>query len=152
MRRPRLPDLAIFVGVACLAAAIGTGQEQSAKARERHDPLLWQLEVYDLGGRLLRAREVVGAENETLALSDPLSSRPQLSLSLLPLGLPDGALDVQLRFSINGSAMVPLSGFKVTPGKIVRLAVPGQPYLLALRAVRLDPGSVDKNEALSNRA
>ena len=138
MRRPRLTDLAVLVGIFSLAAAIGEGQHESARARERHDPLLWQLEVYDTSGHLLRAREILGQENESLAMSDPAYERPSLRLSLLPLGLPGGALDVQLRFSVNGSASEPLRGFKITPGETVRLAVPGKPYLLALRAVRLD--------------
>ena len=71
----RLPDLAVFVGVLCLAAAIGEGRHESAKARERHDPLLWQLQVFNQSGALLRSQEVVGKENQTLALADPISNR-----------------------------------------------------------------------------
>src|SRR5581483_4210396 len=133
----RLPDLAVFVGVLCLAAAIGEGRMESARARERHDPLLWSLQVFSQSGTLLRSQEVVGAENQTLALSDPSFQRPQIELSILPLGLPGGSLDVQLRFAVDGSAAVPLKGFKVTPGETIHLAVPGQPYRLALKATRL---------------
>jgi hypothetical protein len=134
----RLPDLAVFVGVLCLAAAIGEGRFESAKARERHDPLLWQLQVFNESGALLRSQEVVGKENQPLALADPISEQPQLQLSILPLGLPDGGLDVQLRFAVNGSATIPLQGFKITPGETIHLDVPGQPYRLALRATRLN--------------
>jgi len=134
----RLPDLAVFVGVLCLAAAIGEGRHESAAARERHDPLLWQLQVFSQSGVLLRSQEVVGKENQTLALADPISEHPQLQLSILPLGLPDGGLDVQLHFAVNGASTIPLQGFKVTPGETIHLAVPGQPYRLALRATRLE--------------
>jgi hypothetical protein len=134
----RLPDLAIVVGVLCLAAAIGEGRVESAKARARHDPLLWQLQVFNEQGALLRSQEVVGAENQPLAVADSVFENPQLQLSILPLGLPDGGLDVQLRFAVNGAATVPLQGFKVTPGETIRLDVPGQPYRLALKATRLN--------------
>ena len=134
--RTRSSDFALVIGILGLAAAIGDGQVQSARARERHDPLLWQLQIFDEGGHLLRDREFVGAENELFSLGDPGLS-PQLSLSLLPLGLPGGDLDVQLRFSVDGSNSVPFPGVKITPGKLLRLNVPGQPYTLALRAVRI---------------
>jgi hypothetical protein len=133
----RLPDLAVFVGVLCLAAAIGEGRSESAKARARHDPLLWQLQVFAPDGELLRSQEVVGNENLPLAVADPVSQKPQLQLSILPLGLPDGGLDVQLSFAVNGAAIAPLQGFKVTPGETIHLDVPGQPYRLALRATRI---------------
>jgi hypothetical protein len=133
MRHARLCDLAILVGVASLALMIGQGRQESARARERSTPLLWELSLTDPSGRVLVKREAYGQENQRLSLREP-----QLSLSLLPLGLPGGALDVELELRLDGRASVPLRGLHIAPGQTVSLGVPGSSYVLSLRALRLD--------------
>ena len=137
MRVPRIADWALVVGVLSLAAAIGDGQYESAVARERHGSLLWQLQVFDAEGHLLGDRQLIGLENQELILNDSVFSNPRLGLVLLPLGLPDGGLDLELKVSVNGSEHRALKGLKVTPGEMMHLEVPGQPYRLSLRALRL---------------
>jgi hypothetical protein len=136
MRLRRLPDIFAAMGVLVLAVAIGEGQHQSAQARGRRDPLLWQVRIFDAQGNLLRSRELVGAENEVLSLVDPTGYSPHLGLQLLPLGLPDGDIDLELHLTVNGGALPPLQGLRVTPGESVQLDVPGQPLKIELRATR----------------
>lgn len=137
MRRPRLADAFVILGVLGLAAAIGEGRYESVQARERTGPLLWQLEVYDDHGRLLRDHQVLGQENKPVGWDAQGPAHLQLKMVLLPLGLPEGDLDVHLRLSVNGSPMAPLDGIKMTPGQTVQLDVPGRPLKIALRAVRM---------------
>src|SRR5450432_875541 len=144
MRHARLCDLAILVGVASLALMIGQGRQESARARERSTPLLWELSLSDPTGRVLVKREAYGQENQRLSLNDPsvheapVRGAPNLSLSLLPLGLPGGALDVELELRLDGRAAVPLRGLHLSPGQTISLGVPGSNYVLSLRALRLD--------------
>jgi hypothetical protein len=143
MRHARLCDLAIVVGLACLALMIGQGRQESARARERSAPILWQLSLKDLAGRVLMESEAYGQENQRLSVREParetLESRtPRLALSLLPLGLPGGNLDVELELRLDGHAAVPLRGLHLSPGQTVSLGVPGSTYVLSLRALRLD--------------
>jgi hypothetical protein len=144
MRHSRLCDLAILVGIASLALFIGQGRHESARARERSTPILWEMSLADPGGRVLVQREALGQENQRLSLSDPavheapVHGAPHLSLSLLPLGLPGGALDVELELRLDGRAAVPLRGLHVSPGQTISLGIPGSPYVLSLRALRLD--------------
>jgi hypothetical protein len=139
MRTHRMPDLLLAVGAVSLAFAIGQGQHQSAQARDRRDPVLWQVRIYDAAGRLLRSRELWGAENQVLSLTDPTGLRPRVGLQLLPLGLPNDEIELELRFSVDGQTLPPLQGLRVTPGKTVKLDVPGQPLRIELRALRSDP-------------
>ena len=136
MRFRRLPDFFVALGVLALALAIGEGQHQSAQARVRHDPLLWQVRLSDSDGNLLRTREQWGAENQVLSLIDPTGYKPDVGMQLLPLGLPDGNIDLELHLSVNGSALPPLQGLRVTPGQSVKLDVPGHPLKIELRALR----------------
>jgi hypothetical protein len=143
MRHARLCDLAILVGLASLALMIGQGRQESARARERSTPLLWELSLTDLAGRVLVQREAYGLENQRLSLREPArmgfeTRTPRLSLSLLPLGLPGGALDVELELRVDGRAAVPLRGLHLSPGQTISLGVPGSSYVLSLRALRLD--------------
>jgi hypothetical protein len=143
MKHARLCDLAILVGAASLALMIGQGRQESVRARERSTPLLWELSLTDLAGRVLVQREAYGQENQRLSVREPArrgfdTPVPRLSLSLLPLGLPGGALDVELELLLDGRAAVPLRGLHISPGQTVSLGVPGSSYVLSLRALRLD--------------
>jgi hypothetical protein len=144
LRHSRLCDLAIVVGAISLALIIGQGRDESARARERSAPLLWELSLSDPGGRVLVKREAFGQENQRLSVGDPSAAGapgpgvPNLFLSLLPLGLPGGALDVELELRLNGRAAVPLRGLHLSPGQTISLGVPGSSYVLSLRALRLD--------------
>ncbi len=144
MRHSRLCDLAIVVGVLSLALFIGQGRHESARARESTAPLLWELSLSDVAGRVLVQREAFGNENQRVSLGNPVAepalnpAMPNLFLSLLPLGLPGGALDVELELRLNGHPSVPLKGLHLSPGQTISLGVPGSPYVLSLRALRLD--------------
>ena len=143
MRHARLCDLAILIGAASLALMIGQGRQESALARERSTPLLWELSLTDPAGRVLLQREAYGQENQRLSLREPAPEAfgargPRLSLSLLPLGLPGGALDVELELRLDGREAVPLRGLHLSPGQTISLGVPGSAYKLSLRALRLD--------------
>jgi hypothetical protein len=143
MVHARLCDLAILVGAASLALMIGHSRYESAQARERSTPLLWELALTDTTGRVLVQREAYGQENQRLSVREPArpgfeAPAPLLSLSLLPLGLPGGALDVEVDLRLDGRAAVPLRGLHLSPGQTVSLGVPGSSYVLSLRALRLD--------------
>jgi hypothetical protein len=149
-----LANLAVLVGVVSLAVFIGQGRHASAEARERSTPLLWELSLSDLAGKVLVKREAFGQENQRLSVGDPaagspFAGAPNLFLSLLPLGLPGGALDVELELRLDGRAAVPLKGLHLSPGKTVTLGVPGSPYILTLRALRLDQAKPGRRALVS---
>ncbi len=141
MRSSRSSNLLVGLGSLALALAIGEGQHQSARARERRDPVLWQVSVLDARGQVLRAREGWGSENSALTLDDDaFGPRPRLQIELLPLGLPNGDLDVELHLTIGQKRLPPLQGLRVTPGTPIRMDVPGESLRLEIRALRGEPG------------
>jgi hypothetical protein len=101
----------------------------------------------DPRGHVLRTLAGWGEENSTLTLEDESfgarrgnRAQQRLGIQLLPLGLPNGDLDLELHLILDRTPLAPLQGLHVTPGTPIELEVPGEPLRIEIRAVRGEPG------------